>query len=104
MEDWVMKAYVVACGQRLEHPLKLIEVAYSADPCADWKYAIREAAEAVCKKLDLFEVRVGRHHCAFSVDPLVNGDFGIFCVCHPRCIRARSSVFSEASRQGGIWN
>ena len=87
-----MKAYVIEYGPRLEDTRQIL-VVYGPDPKPELKYATRQAAEAICRKLNLFEVRVGRHQCAFSVDQMPDGDFGIFCVCHPRHFAARSSVF-----------
>ena len=88
----VMKAYVIGYRRRPEDE-GVIEVMYGPDPEPESTYASSQIAKAACKKLNSFGVRVGMHQCAFSVDPLRDGDFGIFCVCHPHYFAARSSVF-----------
>jgi hypothetical protein len=87
-----MKAYVIEYGLRLENP-QTIEVVYGNDPDTRSRYETFQEAEATCRNLNLFEVRVGQHQCAFSVDSLPGGDFGVFCICHPQCQRARCSAF-----------
>ena len=92
-----MKAYVVGYWPRPADP-RLTEVEYSPKPSTESRYATQQLAEAECEKLNRFEVRVGRHHCTFAVEMLSDGDFGVFCIDHPRCETARSSVFSFAPR------
>lgn len=88
-----MKAYVVEFGSMLQDPRRF-EVRYGLEPNSQSEYASRKLAEAAIEKLNRFEVRVGAHHCAFTVDALPDGMFGVFCVCHPLCTPANSSVFS----------
>jgi len=82
-EELNMKAYVSEYRSTVETP-QSIEVIYSGNPSATSTYQTRQAAEAVCRGLNSLPVRVGQHNCAFSTDPLPGGDFGVFCVCHPR--------------------
>ncbi len=87
-----MKAYVIEYGSLWEDP-RLVEVRYGSELSIESRYVSRQIAEAACRKLNRFGVRVGAHHCAFSVDALPEGDFALFCVCHPRYLAARSSLF-----------
>lgn len=91
-----MKAYVIVYGPRQEDS-RQIEVVYGADPNPELRYESRHLAEAACRKLNHFGVRVGAHHCAFAVDHLPGDDFGVFCVCHPHWIAAHSSFFPNTT-------
>lgn len=77
-----MKTYVLGYKNDLSDA-GLNKVEYGARPLPDSKYATRSLAEADCRNLNRSGVHVGSHQCSFSVDALPEGEFGIFCVCHP---------------------
>lgn len=87
-----MKAYVVRYRTSPEDSRR-IDVMYAPDLSPESRYASRQLAEAACRNLNGFEVRVGMHQCAFSVDPLPDGGFGVHCVCHPALNGAQWNFF-----------
>lgn len=58
-------------------------IQFGAEPSPESRYSTREQAAAECVKLNQGKVQVGSHCCAFAVDQLPQGDFGIICACHP---------------------
>lgn len=58
-------------------------IQYGAAPCPESRYRTRELAAADCVRLNQRRVQIGSHCCAFAVDQLPEGDFGIICACHP---------------------
>jgi len=77
-----MKKYVLSYNEN-ESAAGLINLQYGSQPLHDSKYATRTLAEVDCKNLNRTGAQVGSHRCSFSVDALPEGEFGIFCVCHP---------------------
>jgi hypothetical protein len=60
-----------------------IEILYGAAPTVEFRYPTREQAIFDCLRLNQIQCAVGSHCCAFAVDQLPEGDFGIICACHP---------------------
>lgn len=58
-------------------------IQFGAEPTPESRYGTREQALADCLILNRSQVYVGSHCCAFAVDQLPQGDFGIICACHP---------------------
>jgi len=75
-----MKAYAFNYGLDLSTHVK---VQYSAQPTPKSRYSTREQAAQDCVRLNQSRHHVGSHCCAFAVDKLPEGDFGIICACHP---------------------
>jgi hypothetical protein len=78
-----MKAYALTrkfAGLDLNAPTGIL---FGAEPSSESRYTTREQAAADCVKLNQGRVHVGSHCCAFAVDQLPQGDFGIICACHP---------------------
>ena len=75
-----MKAYAVSSKVSDDNR---VQIQYGEVPVAEFRYATRERATDHCVRLNKSEWRVGSHRCAFAVDKLPGGDFGIICACHP---------------------
>jgi len=58
-------------------------IQYSAEPSPESRYSTRELAAADCVRLNQGRFHFGSHRCAFAVDQLPEGNFGIICACHP---------------------
>ena len=77
-----MKVYVVAYRtDDLER--SPTEVRYGLEPTAESRYVTRALAVTDCMLLNSHRLSIGAHCCAFTVDDLPTGDFGIICTCHP---------------------
>lgn len=77
-----MKAYVVDY-KTSSFKETLTELCFGPEPLLNLRYATRELATADCVHLNHFGPHMEAHRCAFAVDQLPQGDFGIICVCHP---------------------
>lgn len=75
-----MKLYAVSSEVSEDN---LVEIRYGVAPCGAFRYATRELATLDCVRLNQNQFHVGPHRCAFTVEQLADGDFGISCVCHP---------------------
>ena len=76
-----MKAYATSYGLDQDTNLK---VQYGSQPTPQSRYKTREQAAQDCVRLNQSRLYFGSHCCAFAVDKLPEGDFGIICACHPR--------------------
>ena len=61
-----------------------LNIQYGSQPTPDSRYSTREQAAMDCVRLNQGRLQVGSHRCAFAVDKLPEGDFGIICACHPQ--------------------
>jgi hypothetical protein len=78
-----MKAYALTHKfKELDQPFRA-GIQFVAEPSPESRYSTREQAAVDCMKLNQGQVHVGSHCCAFAVDQLPQGDFGIICACHP---------------------
>jgi len=75
-----MKAYAINYGLDLSTQ---VNVQYGSQPTPESRYSTREKAAQDCVRLNQVRFHVGSHRCAFAVDKLPDGDFGIICACHP---------------------
>jgi hypothetical protein len=78
MKAYAMKDQVSAPSENSQFAIR-----YSNEPMAESRYSTREQASADCVRFNKNRVHVGTHCCAFAVDPLPEGDYGIICTCHP---------------------
>lgn len=76
----LVKAYAINYGLDLTTQVK---VQYSSEPTPDSRYSTREQAALDCVRLNQNDFQAGSHRCAFAVDKLPDGGFGIICACHP---------------------
>ena len=77
-----MKAYVV--GHKTDQVEGwLLDIQFGSQPTSECRYVSRPLAEIDCSNLNKYVVCSGQHRCAFAVDELPDGSFGIMCVCHP---------------------
>jgi hypothetical protein len=76
-----MKSYAINYGLDLSTQVK---VQYDSKPTPDSRYSTREQASQDCVRLNQSHLHVGSHRCAFAVDKLPEGGFGIICACHPQ--------------------
>ena len=76
-----MKAYAINYGLDLTTQ---VDVQYGSQPTPESRYSTREQAARDCVRLNQTQVRIGSHCCAFAVDKLPDGGFGIICACHPQ--------------------
>jgi hypothetical protein len=76
----LVKAYAINYGLDLTTQVK---VQYGSEPTPESRYSTREHAAKHCVHLNRSRVHVGSHECAFAVDKLPDGAFGIICACHP---------------------
>jgi hypothetical protein len=86
-----MKAYAMADRVIVQGGDTQIAIRYSKEPSAKSRYSSRELASADCVRFNQTPVHVGSHCCAFAVDPLPGGDYGIICACHPMLTERRST-------------
>ena len=84
-----MKAYAVSSRFCEDH---CIHLQYGAVPAAEFRYTTRERAAVDCFRLNRINVHAGSHCCAFVVEQLPEGDFGIICACHPLSVLAGTST------------
>ncbi len=75
-----MKAYAINYGLDVTTQ---VTVQYGAEPTPDARYSTRERAALDCVRLNQSRHYVGSHQCAFAVDKLPDGHYGIICTCHP---------------------
>jgi hypothetical protein len=75
-----MKAYATDYG--LDQSMQF-NVQFGSQPSPQSRYKTREQAAQDCVRLNRTRHFVGSHCCAFVVDKLPEGDFGIICACHP---------------------
>ena len=75
-----MKAYLLGykIGSPEQWPLR---AQYGLEPKS--LYVTRELAVADCIYLNRLRLTIEAHCCAFAVDELPEGGFGIICICHP---------------------
>lgn len=78
-----MKAYAMKDQLSGRDEDTQIAIRYSSQPSAASRYSTREQASADCIRFNKTHVHVGSHCCAFAVDRLPDGDYGIICACHP---------------------
>ena len=76
-----MKAYATSYG--IDQSAS-VRIQFGPQPTPDSRYRTREQAAQDCVRLNQSTFRFGSHCCAFAVDKLPEGDFGIICACHPR--------------------
>jgi hypothetical protein len=76
----LVKAYAINYGLDLTTQVK---VQFGSQPTPDSRYSTREQAAQDCVRLNRTRLHVGSHECAFVVDKLPDGGFGIICACHP---------------------
>jgi len=96
-----MKAYVIEYGPMRDDPQRF-EVQYASDLNPESRYSSRQCAEAACRSLNGFEIRLGTHRCAYAIDCLSDGHFALFCVCHPHCTSTHSSVLVSQHVNGSM--
>ena len=77
-----MKAYVIGY-EFSSHQDGSMGVRFGLEPIVECRYATRDLAMTECIDLNRQHSTMGMHCCAFTVDELSEGDFGIICVCHP---------------------
>lgn len=78
-----MKAYAITYTfTEFDQPSQTA-IEFGSEPSPESRYSTREQAAAECVRLNQGRVHVGSHCCAFAVDQLPQGDFGIICACHP---------------------
>lgn len=89
-----MKAYLI--GYKVGSPQVIpLEAQYSLEPAL--RYATRGLAATDCMHLNRQRLTIGAHSCAFAVDELPEGGFGIICICHP--VILIGETLAEASKQ-----
>jgi hypothetical protein len=93
-----MKAYAMADQVSVQGGNTHVAIRYSKEPSAKSRYSSRELASADCVRFNQTPVHVGSHCCAFAVDPLPEGDYGIICACHPMLSERRSTQEQVAVR------
>jgi len=76
-----MKSYAINYGLDLSTQVK---VQFDSKPTPESRYSTREQAAQDCVRLNQSPLYVGSHRCAFAVDKLPEGGFGIICACHPQ--------------------
>lgn len=76
----LVKTYAINYGLDLTTQVK---VQYGAEPTPESRYSSRERAAQDCVRLNQSRHYVGSHQCAFAVDKLPDGGYGIICTCHP---------------------
>jgi len=60
-----------------------VDIQFGGEPSLEFRYTTRELAAADCVRLNQVEPQTNSHCCAFAVEQLSEGDFGIICACHP---------------------
>jgi len=75
-----MKAYAISYGLDLNSQTN---IQYGSHPTPDSRYSTREQAAIDCVRLNESDIYAGSHRCAFAVDKLSDGGYGIICACHP---------------------
>lgn len=76
----LVKTYAINYGLDLATHVK---VQYGSQPTPESRYSTRERAAQDCVRLNQIPLQFGSHRCAFAVDKLPDGGFGIICTCHP---------------------
>ena len=83
-----MKAYANKPNSVVLNKNALLGIQYGGEPAPESRYKSRELAAADCIRLNQTSFEAGSHCCAFAVDQLPEGDFAIFCACHPLSLAA----------------
>lgn len=78
MKAYATKDQAIALSENIK-----VSIRYTTEPSASSRYLTRELASADCVRFNQSHVHVGSHCCAFAVDRLPEGDYGIICACHP---------------------
>ncbi|HEY1580285.1 MAG TPA: hypothetical protein VGF82_24740 [Terracidiphilus sp.] len=78
MKAYATKDHAIAVNENIK-----VSIRYTTEPSASSRYTTRELASAECVRFNQSHVHEGSHCCAFAVDRLPEGDYGIICACHP---------------------